>query len=464
VHTVVIGGIATHFLLNSMTTAHSALKRSRQNAFWLTYSGYLILLYSLPGSSSAQLSMVAATHMFAAIAFWSHAARKPEHVGVLVAFSAASLAFAVSIRPNYAFTAPVLAIIGLAPLFRSFNRPSVFYVAKQLALFGAVCLMVFCAQFIPYVLVPGGSKILAQALVAIAEFSSAGTNLADLFRDEIFNDTAGFYIALYVGLAALYLQAISNGGRLPAEIHVCLLSTIGLNFSFVRTHYYGHYTPMFVPFAVILFAHVLLEYSQEQFNSAKKPSGIAKKSTATVAFLMLSLIAAPAITVVVALYDFVRHADRIDFSINDRNIDHDLVRFLKDIKPSGLSFYAPSETTYHRLFGEGRIGDGHPAMLSVVLGGKRVGPIGNIPLYGEEVHQTPCLAILQSGKDIIFIKRDDDLSSEVKNCLESEGTTYRRIVRFDGLPVSPWTGSGNAVLAGHDVYFAPTATSALNPD
>ena len=277
VHAVVLGGIATHFLVASQMTANPGLKPSRQNAFWLTYSAYLILLYSLPGANSAQLSMIAATHMFAAIAFWSHAARNPGHARVLVACSAASLALAVSIRPNYAFAAPALAVFGLAPLIRAFNRPSTFQAVKQLALFGAVSLMVFSAQFIPYVLTPGGSKILAQALAAVAVFSSAGTNLPDLFGDQLFNEAAGFYAALYIGLASLFLRARSNGGKLPAEILVCLFSIVGLNFSFMQTHYYGHYAGMFVPYATILFSHVLLAYFQEQPSRAAEPSGMEKK-------------------------------------------------------------------------------------------------------------------------------------------------------------------------------------------
>ena len=179
---------------------------------------------------------------------------------------------------------------------------------------------------------------------------------------------------------------------------------------------------------------------------------------------MLSLAAAPAIRVAIALHDIVRHADQIDFSINDRNIDYEMVRFLDDIKATGLSFYTASETTYHRLFGETRIGDGHPAMLSVVLWGKRVGPIGRISLYGDPVHQTPCLAIWQSGKDIIVIKRDFHLYSEVKKCLDAAGTSYRKIVSFDGQPARPWTGSGNAVLVGHDVYIGPNATNVMGLD
>jgi hypothetical protein len=103
--------------------------------------------------------------------------------------------------------------------------------------------------------------------------------------------------------------------------------------------------------------------------------------------------------------------------INYRNIDHALLTFLQDQKYQGKSFLVADSAIYHMMLHEPRIGDGHPIMLEIVLGGGRLVSMENIHLFSDEISKEPCKAINQSNKDFVIVKRDDQFYGLVDQCL-----------------------------------------------
>jgi hypothetical protein len=66
-------------------------------------------------------------------------------------------------------------------------------------------------------------------------------------------------------------------------------------------------------------------------------------------------------------------------------------------------------------------------MLYYILAGKRVGPVDNIALYSGRIHKSPCIALWESGKDLIVVtgKR---LEPSVLRCLMAEDSSYGELL------------------------------------
>jgi hypothetical protein len=111
--------------------------------------------------------------------------------------------------------------------------------------------------------------------------------------------------------------------------------------------------------------------------------------------------------------------------INERNFDPGLMEFLKQASDKGISLYVPHYINYHRLLNEERIGDGHPYILCAVLDGLRVGPVDDIFLYSDRVHDSPCIALWESRKDLIVVGEMDNL---VLRCLTAPSSNYEQLL------------------------------------
>ena len=112
--------------------------------------------------------------------------------------------------------------------------------------------------------------------------------------------------------------------------------------------------------------------------------------------------------------------------INHRNIDHALLTFLQDQKYQGKSFLVADSAIYHMMLHEPRIGDGHPIMLEIVLGGGRLVSMENIYLFSDGIAEEPCKALNQSNKDFVIVKRDDQFYGLVDRCLIKNTSSYRK--------------------------------------
>ena len=126
----------------------------------------------------------------------------------------------------------------------------------------------------------------------------------------------------------------------------------------------------------------------------------------------------------------LRVADkRYSFSahINHRNINDALLTFLQDQKHHGKSFLVADSAIYHMKLHEPRVGDGHPIMLEIVLGGGRAVSMKNIFLFSEEVAKEPCKVLNLSNKDFVIVKRDDQFYGLVDQCLIKDTSSYKKI-------------------------------------
>ena len=75
---------------------------------------------------------------------------------------------------------------------------------------------------------------------------------------------------------------------------------------------------------------------------------------------------------------------------------------------------------------EPRIGDGHPIMLEIVLGGGRLVSMENIYLFSDGIAEEPCKALNQSNKDFVIVKRDDQFYGLVDQCLIKNTSSYSK--------------------------------------
>ena len=120
------------------------------------------------------------------------------------------------------------------------------------------------------------------------------------------------------------------------------------------------------------------------------------------------------------VYSFSAH-------INHRNINDALLTFLQSQKHQGKSFLVADSAIYHMKLHEPRLGDGHPIMLEIVLGGGRVVSMKNIYLFSDEIAKEPCKALNQSNKDFVIVKRDDQFYGLVDQCLIKDTSGYKKI-------------------------------------
>jgi len=261
--------------------------------------------------------------------------------------------------------------------------------------------------------------------------------VADRLRD--FLATLNFYLFLYIGLAIAFIlnffnkQALQKNEFFKVGVLLCVVSVAGLDYSFIRSHYFSHYSIMFVPYAAIMFAILLISfYEQSFFQKGHRHTGI------IIIVGLFLLLADPVKLAIKKIKTTINRPELLSLSINDRNIDDRLVGFLSKLTQAGYSFYFPTDVKYHSLLKQKRIGDGHPEILRMVLEGERIGPVNDIYLYSQEVYQNPCLAITHSLKDVIvinsintrgaFIKKID---GQVLHCLEVGNSDYAEIHKTD---------------------------------
>jgi hypothetical protein len=388
--------------------------------------------------------MFAAIYLYGSIALLHRATANRSQADGYVLLAGFATAIAVSIRPNYLFTIPAFVLfILLAPAESGSLNKDYMHAIKRLLLFVLAVSLTTIIQFIPYFLDKRGPSLLIDAMLALARFSQGSHN--GVLEPQLFNDkTICFYVFMYLGVGALTLVVLGNLRERRADLTasillsgavLCLVSIAGINYSCMKTHYFAHYSIMYVPYASLVFTYLLvLTY---EWKSHLVRSGVKYKLIAVVLIGgYFSVMGTQLSSLTGTMFE-----PELSLSINDRNIDTALTNLLKKISSMGLSFYVYDNTNYHRLLSQHRIGDGHPAMLRQVLAGERIGPIGNIFLYSDTVYEKPCLALWASLKDIILVVIED---RRVLQCLLSAESGYKEMP------------------SGHRGYFLFSNTRSLN--
>jgi hypothetical protein len=245
-------------------------------------------------------------------------------------------------------------------------------------------------------------------------------SLIDTFERHFIQQTVAFYLFMYLGMGTMLLLLFAHFRRPRSDFTasiflsgtlLCLASVIGVEYS-VKAHYQQHYSIMYVPYASVVFTYLCIFISGKQSRLLKvRVLAVLTRWYFLVAGTQLWNLRSAIFTPEPSL------------SINYRNVDPALTGFLRKVISRGMSFYVPDNTNYHRLLNQNRIGDSHPYMLYIVLAGRRVGPIGSIFLYSDEVHEAPCLALWESHKDVIIV----GVGQQEVQCLLGTASDYKEI-------------------------------------
>jgi hypothetical protein len=427
---------STHVIVTTLIDDRVALQKSSRKIVLLSSSVPLLFLYSLPGSSSAQISMFAAVFMYQAIALWHRALQRKYSENLYIVLSAAATAIAVSIRPNYLFTIPAFAMFSIIPAIASTEIHKYIYVTKQLAIFGIALSFFILIQFVPYFFYVNGPSVLLSALLEMRHFSS-GLSSTGLLKRQFIDQSvvALFYLCIYASLGfmlfiSLHRKDHGNSYLIRLSgILTCGIAIAGLDYSFLTIHFWGHYSIMFVPYAAVLITYLcILLFERESIPVKVGFVSLNKEGAFLSIILLVGLYLCNATEVLQKSNDLMFKTEKKGLAINDRNFNPNLMELLKQMIDRGISFYVPSNVNYHRLLNHERIGDGNPQMLYSVLGGQRVGPVDNIFLYSDKVHWSPCIALWESRKDLIVIYTASRVDIRTIRCLTGQDSNYEELL------------------------------------
>lgn len=389
-------------------------KGSASQLTLLLLSVFLMLLYSLPGSQSAQISMVAASAAYLSLAFFLTRANAPKP-GQSIVIAGIFWSLAVLTRPNYLYLA-ILYLLFLAWDGERNKRTRGWLSSSSLFFLGASLPVI--AVFCPYLTRHNGALVLFEGLKALARYSQ-GYRVSGLFINQFLTlRLLLFSVVLLIVTLLPVSRILRKRTRLEPQLQraalFSALSILLLELSFLRTFFHPHYAMMLAPYATVLLFCFIVETSPFP-NPAFRGSGGVK----TPAVLLSLLVALSAYRVTDNIIGMAQSRDVFSANINDRHIDDQLYRFLQQSKKAGLSFLVVEAPIYHMLLDEPRIGDGHPAILKRVLLRKpALGPISGNRLFSAETQRHPCNALILSGKDLIISKPGSVFDEKFRQCAD----------------------------------------------
>lgn len=415
----------------SFSIQSASTKKKMSIAFWLT-AFFLLRIYSLPSSDSAHIEMLSAACMYYAIALClsvnDYQALMPWRILLAGVFAG----LATLIRPNYLYTLPAFFILWTYLCLFQRSKGVVHYI-KKLTIFCLGFGGLISISFVPYLFIIGGLDRLVSALRAIAFFPKLDQlNIIRVQLREIL--TIDFFIALLIAMLAvvvmlIYRRAtIKRHPQLLAATVFTLAALVGLEYSFIRTHYTTHNSILFLPYFMILL-WIIYETFQERLEAVFNHGGVQRLHLVmSIVILCLVLTIQPVFKILQKSHILFTRSEGFNPFINERNVDKNLMLFLSGLS-SSTSWYVVDGSSYHAVLRQSRIGDGHPAMLQNIFSGIRIGPVDNLYLYSEDVFRSPCLALFQSRKELIIVKRDSDniLNKAAVECLLSDSSPYKEL-------------------------------------
>lgn len=402
--------ISTIFVIVSSKIITHSLKIYCKNSFYACVLIYLLLIFSLPGGESSHISIIASVCIYFAIASILYDGQRYNRAKFFA--SGVMISIAASIRPNYVFVLPAFILLVFA---NEYNLKSI--ITGFFQLFFGFCIIVIC-QCVPYLFNVDDLSSLVDGVNALKNFSN-GIDCAQLFKQQFvvnknyYNaiQDGRFYIILYASFIYIIVKLVNDWkcnrklNKFDRIMLFCLMSIILINMSFVKTHYWKHYSVLFCPFITLMIVNVI---------SAKNNNIKIFQTVLVIFFISIPLKS------IIHNIKMINKNKYFELNINERNTTQPLVELTKNIRMNGYSFYFPFNVNYHRIVGEERIGDGHPVMLGYVISGKQIGPINGIDLYKYKFHSHPCDAFDESGKDFIIISENDYIENSVAaQCLES---------------------------------------------
>lgn len=414
-----LGFIATQLLIKDLTFKSKQLTRKNSHLSIFMTGLFLLFLYSLPGSDSAHIEIFSSSFLYLSFVLILIRHLDIAHSRWHIFSAGVFLAIAALMRPNYVYLIPLFASLVFIKDRQIAAHPlKPFLTLSFLAGFFVLILL----NFLPYAFLDHGLVALTNGLNAMKN-ASHDYGFKHLLSEEFLHKPGIFYILMYalVGLLLINTSTQSKYKKILLHYGLPILAAILLlNLSLLRNHYYPHNTIMFVPIVCIALSLFFV------FKFKDLPFRV--DTFYIIIFILIIFV------VMRPLADtrksILRVADgRYSFSahINHRNINDALLKFLQDQKHQGKSFLVADSAIYHMKLHEPRVGDGHPIMLEIVLGGGRVVSMKNIFLFSEDVAKEPCKVLQKSNKDFVVVKRDDQFYDLVDQCLIKDTSSYKKI-------------------------------------
>ena len=379
---------------------------------------FLLFLYSLPGSDSAHIEIFSSSFLYLAFVLLLIRHLEIAQSKKYIFYAGVFLAIAALIRPNYVYLFPLFAILTFVKDTQIRLQP--FKFSFTLSFLAGFFIAIFL-NFLPYAFIDHGLIALINGLNTMKN-ASHNYGLMHLLSEEFLHKPGIFYILMYLVIVLLFVNALTHAKHKKTILHYALpifFAVLLLNLSLFRNHYYPHNTIMFVPMASI---------SLSLFFVFKFKNHLFKVNSFHVIIFILTFF-----VMMRPLADIQKNILRVangtyafNTQINHRNIDHALLTFLQDQKHQGKSFLVADSAIYHMKLNEPRIGDGHPIILEIVLGGGRLVSMENIYLFSDEAAKEPCKVFSQSNKDFVIVKRDDQFYDLVDQCLIKDASSYRK--------------------------------------
>ena len=399
-----------------------------RNSLTLLLTGFfLLLLYSLPGSESAHIEMIAASAAYLSLVM-ALTINKTKSPLIRSFLAGILIAVAVSIRPNYLY---VFLFFALWIVVVNAKLYPVSYLTMIGLLFVSGFVALVALSFAPYLLIENGMILLGQGIKSLLQVSKHH-DVKPLFYEQIFDDTQSyFYLSLYAGIAillGLFWHPVEKDKTLLMKYGIpSSVSIVCLNVSLMQTHYWSHNSIMFVPYLIVIALTLSSFLNPVHTSSSSKHAIVVSTTIKLVVIGFIVFITASPFSILVSSLTKVSLGE-VEFEprINHGGMDDELFSFLKTWKERSNTFLVENPI-YHRLLDEPRIGDGHPAMLKAVLSGRRVGPIGNIYMYSEEAHRNPCSALFNSGKDLIIMTKTSVVNSLLTQCFSKGQEVYDKV-------------------------------------
>ncbi len=410
----------------------------------LLFLASLFVFCNVPGAESAQISIVASALIFSSIINASLGLMRGGNRFYCI-LSGLMFGFAVSIRPNFLFTA----ISIFLPLLLPSIRKSI--LASRYILIVLAALIAILIQFSPYIFSAVSFENLAAGLNAIRSYSN-GLNISDLLLSQFTNNiglvgyvSSGsiyfFILALSIFPTVIFIQnkksdkTLLNRDLSKQEFSilfcyiVSLSSLLLLEFSFLGTHYWDHYQAMFLPYLTIF--SLIVCFIFVNYVSMLR---LTKLGNLYVTLLLIGLFTyfQMIYTRYYEIYNIITRHGFVNFNINDRNMDPRLLEFLGDYLRQGKSFYVYDNMNYHRILTHERIGDGHLVLANDVLSGKKFPPIKGIGFIENSSSENTCDIFKYSNKDLIVFRRSVvfPFNLPAEKCL-SASNSYRNLCKED---------------------------------
>ena len=413
-----LGLFATHLLIKDLAyESKFTTVKNRQLSIFIA-GLFLLFLYSLPGADSAHIEIFSSSFLYLAFVLLLIRHLEIAQSKKYFFYAGVFLAIAALIRPNYIYLFPLFAILTFVKDRQIRLQP--FKLSFTLSFLAGFFIAIFL-NFLPYAFIDHGLIALMNGLDAMKN-ASHNYGLMHLLSEEFLHKPGIFYILLYLVIGLLLVNALAHAKYKKSLLHYALpifFAVLLLNLSLLRNHYYPHNTIMFVPMACI---------GLSLFFVFKFKNGLFKVNSFHIIIFILTIFVMmrPLADIRKNILSVVSGRYAFNTQINHRNIDHALLTFLQDQKYQGKSFLVADSAIYHMMLHEPRIGDGHPIMLEIVLGGGRLVSMENIYLFSDGIAEEPCKALNQSNKDFVIVKRDDQFYGLVDRCLIRNTSSYRK--------------------------------------